>query len=382
MTTTFISKKLINNNFYLFPIFLVAFNIFLISYSQELRVYSILIFFGSLSLLFFIKLLDSKPKNFDAFCFFISLLFFAALHLFSLFLIGAFILYLFLIYIKKKKTCYLLYLTLSVISLISIFYYGYYILNFSSDLNSNLDVNYSWNKSPDVKFYTNFYFSNFFGSRIMGGIFLILFILLVVKKFKVFTNLETSLILLFAIILGYSIPLIFGYLFKPILLPRYVSYLLVFIIILISVLINKISDKKYKYGVVLFLIFVTVGNHFTEQTFQQIYKKRIPSKPEYLKAIKFIQLSNFKNYTLKIEKMKSDEATKDAVNNYISHLGKKNNIDLIFQELDKKNKQNFWVICLMDINEKHCSLPVKIANFNILEEKYFNSINLKLVQIP
>jgi hypothetical protein len=216
----------------------------------------------------------------------------------------------------------------------------------------------------------------------MGGIFLILFILLIVKKFKVFTNLETSLILLFAIILGYSIPLIFGYLFKPILLPRYVSYLLVFIIILISVLINKISNKKYKYGIVLFLIFVTIGNHFTEQTFQQIYKKRIPSKPEYLKAIKFMQSSNFKNYTLKIEKMKSDEATKDAVNNYISHLGKKNNIDLIFQELDKKNKQNFWVICLMDINEKHCSLPVKIANYNILEEKYFNSINLKLVQIP
>ena len=124
-TTLFISKKLIENNFYLLPIFLVAFNIFLISYSQELRVYSILIFFGSLSLLFFIKLLDTKTKNFDASCFFISLLIFSLLHLFSLFLISSFILYLLLIYIKKKKSYYLLNLTLSIISLISIFYYSY-----------------------------------------------------------------------------------------------------------------------------------------------------------------------------------------------------------------------------------------------------------------
>ena len=53
ISIAYISKLLSNNNSYIFSSFLISFNIFLISYSQELRVYSALLFFISLSLIFF-----------------------------------------------------------------------------------------------------------------------------------------------------------------------------------------------------------------------------------------------------------------------------------------------------------------------------------------
>ena len=102
LTTYYLSKILIGN-FFLLPTFLVSFNIFLISYAQQLRVYSVLIFFASLSLIFFLKLLNEKIKKIDVIYFLITLLILISLHLFSLFIVGSYILYLLLVYIKKKK---------------------------------------------------------------------------------------------------------------------------------------------------------------------------------------------------------------------------------------------------------------------------------------
>ena len=34
----------------------------------------------------------------------------------------------------------------------------------------------------------------------------------------------------------------------------------------------------------------------------------------------------------------------------------------------------------MDINKKTCLVPDQLKEFEILEEKYFNSINLKLIK--
>ena len=67
-TLSFLSKHLGNGKSYLFTLFLISFNIFLISYSQELRVYSTLLFFISLSLLFFFYQLE-KDNNLFIACF-------------------------------------------------------------------------------------------------------------------------------------------------------------------------------------------------------------------------------------------------------------------------------------------------------------------------
>jgi len=379
LTTYYLSKILIGN-FFLLPTFLVSFNIFLISYAQQLRVYSVLIFFASLSLIFFLKLLNEKIKKIDVIYFLITLLILISLHLFSLFIVGSYILYLLLVYVKKKKTYFYLNLILSIISIVAIAYYVPYILNFSDYLNSNLEVNYFFHEKTSLSFYTNFYFSKFFGSRLIGAIFLLSLIILIFKNKKLFLKLDKHLVILFVIILSYSIPLIFGYIFNPILLSRYVSYLVIFIVLLISSLIFKISNKNKRNYFIIFLILITFGNHFTEQSFKQFYNSRVPHNPEYTKAIKYIDKSNIKNYSLKIEKMKNNEASINAINNYIKHIGKKKNIALVFIEIEQSVKMPMWIICPMDINEKHCPLPKKIENYTVLEENSFNSINLKLVQ--
>ena len=106
ITTYYLSKILIGN-FFLLPTFLVSFNIYLIKYSQELRVYSVLIFFATLSLFLFFKLLKKNPKKIDAIYFLITLLILVFLHFFSLFIVGSYILYLLLVYLKKKKITYI-----------------------------------------------------------------------------------------------------------------------------------------------------------------------------------------------------------------------------------------------------------------------------------
>ena len=53
LSVAYLSKLLSKKNAYIFSTFLISFNIFLINYSQELRVYSTLFFFINISLIFF-----------------------------------------------------------------------------------------------------------------------------------------------------------------------------------------------------------------------------------------------------------------------------------------------------------------------------------------
>ena len=168
-----LAKLLDKNNSFLVVATLVSLNIFLINYAQEQRVYSILIFFSCLSLLFFFKLLKKNIKFFDIFIFFSATLILVSLHLFSLFIVFSYFVYLGLIFLKEKKNFFELNIILGLILIVSLAFYIPYILSFSENLNSNLDVNYSWNKNPSLKFFSNFYFSNYFGSRIMGLVFLL-----------------------------------------------------------------------------------------------------------------------------------------------------------------------------------------------------------------
>ena len=62
---------------------------------------------------------------------------------------------------------------------------------------------------------------------------------------------------------------------------------------------------------------MTVGNMFTEQAFKQFYKKRVQGKPAYTNAIQYIHSTGYKEYILKVEKMKNNTATINSINNYI-----------------------------------------------------------------
>lgn len=380
ITVIKISKILNNDKSFIFSAFLISFNIFLINYAQEQRLYSLLIFFSSLSFLYFLKLIENKVENINFFIFFTSTIILVFLHIFSLFIIFSYVIYLALLFLKNKIYYKILNRYIFFISLLVVVFYLPYVMNFSQNLNFNLDVNYSWNKNPDLKFFTNFYFSNFFGSRILGLIHLLFFICLLYRFRRNLINLEKNFLIFIIVLFSYLIPILFGYIFKPILLPRYISYVVFFIIILITSFIFKIESKKIKYSAVAFLILVTLGNMFTEQAFKQFGHQRVKGKPEYTQAINFIHDSGYINYSLKIEKMKSNYATTNAINSYISHLSKKKDLRLKYNNLFEIPEEPIWILCPMDINEKTCALPKKVKSFEISKEKYFNSINLKLIR--
>ena len=103
-TVTYLAKSLKNNSAYIFTSFLISSNIFLISYSQELRIYSMLFFFSSLSLIFFIKLVEKKNSHLNLFFFilFSSLQVFS--HPISFLIIISYMFYIFIdFFIFKKK---------------------------------------------------------------------------------------------------------------------------------------------------------------------------------------------------------------------------------------------------------------------------------------
>lgn len=375
-----LAKLLDKNNSFLVVTTLVSLNIFLINYAQEQRVYSILIFFSCLSILFFFKLLRKDIKFFDAFIFLLATLILTFLHLFSLFILFSYLIYLGLIFLKKKTLFLKLNIIFGIILVVALAFYIPYILSFSENLNSNLEVNYSFNKNPSLKFFSNFYFSNYFGSRIMGLVFLLTFFLLIYKNKSMFINLEKHTLILIIIFSSYFIPICFGYLFKPILLPRYISYTVVLIITLMSALIFKIENRNFKIFIISFLILITIGNMFTEQAFKQFYQKRVLGKPAYTQAIRYIDNTSIKNYSLKIGKMKNNTATSNAINNYIQQLNKKHNTKIKFVDSKETSYQPVWILCPMYLNKKTCPLPNEVKNFKILKEVHFNSIILKLIQ--
>lgn len=375
LTVGYLCRMLEKNRIYLFAIFLTSFNIYLISYSQEMRVYSMLFLFASLNIIFFLKIID-KNSIILSLGFAFSSIILSSLHPFSLIIFLSYTLYLWLIFLNHKKIY--KYLSL-IIFLIFIFAILIYLNNFL--LTTDAQEEYFWMRNPDLGFFSNYYFSNFFGSRLLGLIFLTVLIFLIYNHYKKKINLSHIDLFLIIIFLSYFLPIVFGYIFKPILTSRYIIFVLIPITLLISILINHLHMKK-KIFILSLLILLTIGNHFTEQTFKQFFENRIVSKPEYSKALKYINNSNDKLYFLKVTKMKNEQATINAINNYINYISVQNNLDVKFVSLkdNTNNPKIIWHICLQDINEKKCSINIK-KPFNILAIKNFNNIELKLIKL-
>jgi len=375
----YLSWMISKNASFLLSIFLISFNIFLISFSQEMRVYSILFFFSSLFLIsFLLTLNDSKNYLKNIIFLFISIIF-ISLHPFSLIIFFSCSLYLILKYPKSYKEYLYLYFCKFLI-LIAAFFIYFSVFFLISDSNGSSD--YFWQTNPDLGFYTNFYFSSFFGSRIMGLIFLITLLSLILKNYRKIFEIEIETLLVLIIFLCYFLPIIFGYIYRPIIVNRYIIFVLIPIAIITSHFIFNLQNKRIKLFLILFLSIISIGNLFTEQAFKQFFKERTVSKPEYTPALKYINDSNHKKYILKVTKMKNERATKDALNHYISYLNSLNNFDLEFLSNESKNENIFlWHICLQDFNGKNCKIKDFDKKFKIIEIKNFNNIELKLIKI-
>ena len=355
----FISKEISQKKEFLLTTFLVSLNIFLISYSQELRVYSTLFLFISLSILFFIKA-HKNQKKINLFYFFITTFISAFLHHYAFILLFSYIIF----FVIKFKTLNKIHFSQALVAFF-IFFFScvYYYKSFTTSI-----ANPTWMVQPDLKFYTNFYFSKFFGSRIVGLFFLILLCGLLVKRLKLVLNNNYLFFLTILLICSYAIPLIYGYVSRPVIMPRYIIFVLIPIILLISHLTFDLN-KKFRNIIFVLVAIVSIGNLFTEETFRQFYKDRIYYKPEINKAINVVNKSDTKIIVSTVNPREKEliDPWKKAINNYLNNLIQKNNFEILIKD-NSKLKGNFWILCVHDLNQNKCEPPlnsIKISEYSL-----------------
>tara|TARA_B100001057_G_scaffold388939_1_gene396546 strand:- start:1136 stop:2542 length:1407 start_codon:yes stop_codon:yes gene_type:complete len=329
-----------DNKFIFLSLILFSLNFFLIAYSQEARVYSFYLLISLAYIKFYLKTFNLNNS--------ISIRLLLPLFLLSIILINTF-LFSFLIigtsiffeFIKKqnlkKKILINFILIFSII--VSIYInYDYYekVITFKAVSISN----------PNVDFFLfNFFFKDFFGSKIMGFIFFIFFIfsifILIKKKFL---N-EKFLYLVLLVFFSYLIPISYGYLLTPVLLDKYIIYIIPIIILCISFAVINLESSKKKIIIIFFLITLTFSNQILKNI-----KKEI-DKPEFTKILNMLNIQNNSNFFLGSFMDHKNSYFNLIVENLVTQIIKDQNLKL---KKNAKNK-NFWIICYDPSNTfKYC----------------------------
>ena len=230
-----------------------------------------------------------------------------------------------------------------------------------------------WIEQVKIDFFINYYFSRFFGSKIMGLIYLsILFYLLWGGK-KILLNHSNKLVLFLLILINsYFLPIIYGLISRPILTDRYIIFVLIPIFILISVLIFKLENKKTKKIILIILIISTLANNYIE-----IFERK-NTKPEFKKSILFIKDTNSQNLML------SDNSNliNNLISNYIKLITVKNSEFKFHSNLDNSSLESIWVMCYLPTTAFTCDKPL-VLNGDFVRKRgvKFNLIKLELYEV-
>jgi hypothetical protein len=283
--------------------------------------------------------------------------------------------------IKYKKNLLNLNLSLILIFFISVIFLYFYVLNVA--------ISPGWIKPFEFKFLTNLFFSNFFGSRSVGILFLASLVALVIYfRKKIILEQNIYFFLFLAILSSYSVTILYSVLISPVLSDKYLIFILLPILLIISNFSLEIKNKLLKNLIIFILVISTLGNSFTERSFKQFFGDKTIYKPDFLNLFKKINESEFNKFTYNfVEKsyFNKNELQK-ALKNYSFKYTKVNNKKLNYVNyLDKgfanKNIDFLWIVCLKSLNGTDCSLPNKFTNSSILNEYFFNGLNLKLIKI-
>ena len=329
-------KKFISLSLILFSL-----NWFLISYSHEGRVYS---FYCMVSLIYIKIYLDIIGKNnsitsFESLVFFFFTTIIINTFLFSFLIIGTIFFYelFFRRYTKSFNLINILMFFSIIISLYLNLDFYQKVLNFKA-----ISIN-----NPDINFYLfNYFFNVYFGSKIMGLIFFVFFIFSIIFliKRKLLNKMLNFLILL--VLFSYLIPILYGYLFTPILIDKYIIYTVPIFILFISFSISQFNNSKIKYIFIYFLIILSFSNQLLKNV-----KKEI-DKPEFTKILNNLNKINKSNYYIASFKDHQNAYFNTIVENLLIHTIAKKKIKF----MKNKNEKNFWIICYDPSNTfKYCT---------------------------
>jgi len=365
-------KNSVNINSILYGTFLLAFNIFHIRYAMELRSYTLTFFLALIliNLLFEDQYLKKKISYLDYFLIIMSSLLMLFSHSFSVIIIFSLNFYiLYLWFFKKNDNSNLIKIFFLNIFII-IFFLIFYLKSVSHTPN--------WIEQLDISFFTNYFFSNFFGSRLIGGVYLVVLLYLLTKSIKQIINkANINLFFLILIFFSYFLPGIYGFIFEPVLINRYIIFVLIPILFLISHLTYESNNNLVKKIFLSLIVILTFFNHFTENTFKQFYTNIYPSKPEIRKTLEVINKSNSLNYSVLLD-VNNKLNINTIYENYLNNYSKKLEFNLNFiNYLDKKTLPNdFWIIHIRDITVAEFKKPNNFLNYKIKEKKYFNRLEL------
>ena len=344
-TLCYLVFQISKNQSYLLVGFLSAINFYLISYSQEVRVYSFIFLLSTLSLIFFLKLLDEENLNNKKYLYACSYIFFSLLGVllhtfFFIIIISQFLFILLNIVFNKKKFVFILFCILSIPLLFLILMYDYLLLQ--------LGIKSFWIQQVNLDFFINYFFSRFFGSKIMGAIYLLCLIYLIYTGRKKILKLEDkNFLLILILVLSYVLPLTYGLIKQPILIDRYIIFVLVPIFALISILIFELKNTKIKYIILFIILSSSLINNYIE-----IFNRE-KSKPEFNKILKYISKSNNPNIIAKT----NDTLTEKIVINYSKNTitSKNSNLNFYSSNNDYSKLNALWILCYKPINGFDCS---------------------------
>ena len=342
--------------------FLVSINFYSISYSQEIRSYSLTFFLSIINLIFFIKILNNYKLISFIFYYLISLIG-VCNHIF--FFIIIFSQSIFIIFCFKNNKKKIIYFYLNVI----VVFFSYLFIMYDS-LLAQLLIKDHWIEPVKIDFFLNYYFSRFFGSKIMGAIYLIILIYLLWLNKKYILEYSNKLFLfLLLLINSYLLPLAYGFFKMPILTDRYIIFVLIPILILISILTLSLKNKKIMNSILFVIILSTLTNNYIE-----IFKRN-NTKPEFKKSINYISNSESANLIL----MDNENYVNKLIFNYLYLLNKNNHKIKIYNNNDTSIFEKVWVMCYLQVTNFKCSKPSYLTEkFTLEESKSFHLIKIHL----
>ena len=364
-----LSYQVKKDNSFLLTTFLASVSIYIIKYSQEVRPYSLLLMLSTINIYLYCLILNELIKNkfynyLIIFIFIIISVLNYSTNPFSLIIFFSQIIHMIFIFFhlnKKNNLLIFSYLPILFIYLLSNYSYLTYQISFSSymlsaDISNVID---------------GLYFPRFFGSKIMGYIYLISFLFLIFyQKKKIISNINYS-VLVIIFMFSYLIPFTYGLIRTPVLLDRYIIFVLIPIIVLISCLSNEIKSKKIKNSIIVILIISTLFNHYLE------ILKRKNTKPEFTDMIRYIKNSSSEKNII----IKELYPNLDLVFNYLNNIDENVKMNLNLKSYNKnipKNINGFWLVCYKPDKSISCDITEtkkwklqKIKKTYLVEAKLF-----------
>jgi len=366
-----LSYQVAKNNSFLLTILLVSINIYLIKYSQETRTYTLVFLLSTINLIFYYKIISSDLTYFKKIYIFILFVIFSVLSLSAhpfVFIIFfsqiAYSVYSFFVF-REKNFLFLLSIPFILIIYIAINY---------NYLIAQLSYNEYFLEHENWKFYFDYYFSRFFGSKIMGLIYLstLIFLIIRFRKIILFTS-NNYLPLIFILFFSYIIPLFYALLKTPVLTDRYIIFVLIPILILISALIFKIDNKKLKIFLLISILIPTIINNYIEIQFRK------NTKPEFTKLLGNLEKHETKNLSFYAPKV-----IDEIIENYILSVKvyKNNNFKILNIDNISSDTKMLWVICYEPVMGYNCNISSdKRKNWILNESKKLHLLTAQLYGI-